>query len=215
MRRAGIVVDVQAIRLVVDYIGICAQCVKDRLCNIPRATVSAVQTNLDTLERIDAQRDQVAHIAVATCHIVHSAANMLTMRKGQFRPVFVEYMELAVNVVLHEQQSLFRHLFTVAVDQLDAVVVVGVVAGRDHDAAVEVIHTGDVGYGRGCGDMEQISICTGRRQTSHQTIFKHIRATACILADNDTGRLIISVALTESIIVPAEETTYFVGVIGC
>ena len=120
VRRAGIVVDVQAIRLVVDYIGICAQCVKDRLCNIPRATVSAVQTNLDTLERIDAQRDQVAHIAVATCHIVHSAANMLTMRKGQFRPVFVEYMELAVNVVLHEQQSLFRHLFTVAVDQLDA-----------------------------------------------------------------------------------------------
>ena len=112
---AGIV-DVQTIGLVVDDVGICAQCIKDGLCNVPRATVRTVQTDLDTLEGVDTQRDQVAHVAVTTCHIVHSAADMLTMSKGQFRPVLVEHMELAVNVVLYQQQSFFRHLFSVAVN---------------------------------------------------------------------------------------------------
>ena len=116
MSRTSVVVNVQSIRLIVDYIGICAQCVKNGLCNVPGAAVSTIQTNLDTLEGVDAQRNQVAHVAVTTCHIVHSAADMLTMSKGQFRPVLVEHMELAVNVVLYQQQSFFRHLFSVAVN---------------------------------------------------------------------------------------------------
>ena len=66
MGGASIVVDVQAIGLVVDDISICTQSIEHRLCNVPACTVSAVQTNLDTLEGIDAQRDQIAHVAVAT-----------------------------------------------------------------------------------------------------------------------------------------------------
>lgn len=63
--------------------------------------------------------------------------------------------------------------------------------------------------------MEQISICTGSRQASHQTIFKHIGASAGILADDDTGRVGITIALTESIVIPAQESTYFVGMVCC
>ena len=40
-------------------------------------------------------------------------------------------------------------------------------------------------------------------------------AAARILTDNDTGRLIISVALTERIIIPTKKTAYLVGVVGC
>ena len=101
MSRACIVIDIQAIRLVIDYIGVCAQCVKDGLCNVPRATIGAVQTNLDTLEGIDTQRDQITHVTVAACHIIHRTTDMLTMGKGQFRPVLIEHMELAVNVILN------------------------------------------------------------------------------------------------------------------
>lgn len=104
-----------------------------------------------------------SHIAVAACHIVHSAADMLTMSKRQFRPVLVEHMEFAINVILYQQQSLFRHLLAVAVDQLDAVVVIRIMAGRNHDATVKVIHTGDVGHGRSGGDMKQIPPSRERR----------------------------------------------------
>ena len=101
-----------------------------------------------------------------------------------------------------------------AVDDFDSVVIERVVAGRNHNAAIEVIHTGDVGHRRSGGDMEQVSICTGSRQTSHQTVFKHIGATTRIFTDNDTGRLMVIVAFTECIVIPAKKAPYLVGVVG-
>ena len=105
MGGACIVIDVQAVRLVIDHIGVCTQCIKDGFCNVPGTTIGTVQTDFDTLEGIDAQRDQITHVTIATCNIVHSATDMLTMRKRQFRPVLVKYMELAIDVVLYQQQG--------------------------------------------------------------------------------------------------------------
>ena len=113
-------------------------------------------------------------------------------------------MELAVNVVLHQRQSLLGHFLAVAVDQLDAVVVVGVVAGRDHDSAVEIIHASNISHRRGGRDMEQVSVCAGSRQTSHQAVLKHVRAATSVLADDDTGGLVVAaVTLTQSVVIPA------------
>ncbi len=98
-------------------------------------------------------------------------------------------MEFAIDVILHQQQSLLRHLLTIAVDQLDAVVIIRIMAGRDHDAAVKVIHTSNVSHGRDSCDMEQIGICTRSSQTSHQTVLEHIGATTSIFADDDTSRV--------------------------
>ena len=215
MGRTCIVVDVQTVGLVVDNIGICAESIEHRLGDVPRATVSAVQSNLDALERVDAQRDQIAHITVTAGDVIHSTANMLTMSKWQFRPVLIEHMEFAVNVILHQQQSLLRHFFAVAVDQLNTVVIVWIVAGRDHDATVEIIHTSDVSYGRSRGDMEQISICTRSGQASDQAVLKHIGTAASILADNDTSRVSVTVALTQSVIIPTQKAPHLVGMVCC
>ena len=95
-----IVVDIRTVGLCIDDVGVCAQRIKHRLGNIPGTAVGAVQTNLDTLEGIDAQRDQIAHVAVAARHIVHRAADMLTVSERQLRPVLIEHMELSVNVIL-------------------------------------------------------------------------------------------------------------------
>lgn len=76
-------------------------------------------------------------------------------------------------------------------------------AGRDHDAAVEVIHTGNVGHRRRSCDVQQVGICTGSGQTGNQTILEHIRATAGVFADYNACRLIIAVALTQGVVVPA------------
>lgn len=68
MRRTGICVDVRAVWLVVYNMGVCAQSIENTLSDVPRTAVSAVQTNLDSLEGIDAQGDQVAHVTVAVAH---------------------------------------------------------------------------------------------------------------------------------------------------
>ena len=62
--------------------------------------------------------------------------------------------------------------------------------------------------------MQQIGICTRCSQTSDQTILEHIRAAAGILANDDTGRLVVAIALTQSVIIPAEEATNLVGMVG-
>ena len=99
--RTGIVVDIQAIGLVVDDISICAQCIKDRFCNVPAGAVGTIQTNLDTFERVNAQRNQVAHVTVTTRHIVHGTADVLTMSKRQLWPVLIKDMEFAVDVIFY------------------------------------------------------------------------------------------------------------------
>ena len=72
-------------------------------------------------------------------------------------------------------------------------------AGRDHDTTIKVIHTGNVSYGRRSSDVQQVGICAGGGQTGNQTILEHIRAAAGILANDDTGRLVIAVALTQGV----------------
>jgi len=214
MSRASVVVDVQAVRLVVDDIGIRTQSVKHTLSDIPAGAVGAIQTNLDTLEGIDAQRDQIAHVAVAACHIVHSASDVLAVSKGQLRPILVEHVELAVDVVLHQQQGFLGHLLTVAVDQLDTVIIVRVVAGRDHDAAIKVIHASDVSHTGRSSDMQQVSVCSGGGQSCDQTVLEHIGAAAGVFADYNACRLVVAIALAEHIVIPAQKATNLVGMVG-
>ena len=131
--RTSIVIDIRAVRLVVDNVGNARQRIEYRLGDVPGTAVGTVQTNLDTLERVDSEADQIAHVAVAACHIVHGAADVLAVGKGDLRPVLVKNVELAVDVVLYQQQDFLGHFLAIAVDQLDAVIVVGIMAGRNHD----------------------------------------------------------------------------------
>ena len=87
-------------------------------------------------------------------------------------------------------------------------------AGRDHDATVEVVHTSDVRHRRGCRDVQQVSVCAGGGQASDQTVLEHIRTTAGILTNDDACRVIITVVLTQSVIIPAQKTTNLVGMVG-
>ena len=210
---ASIVVDVQSVGLCIDDVGISAQCIEHRLGDGPTGTVGAVQTHLDALEGVDAQTDEVAHVAVAAGHVVHGTADVLPVGEGQLRPVLVKDVELAVEVILHQQQGLFGHLLAVAVDELDAVIVVGVVAGGDHNATIKVIHTCNVGHGRSGSDVQQVGICAGSGQASDQTVFEHVRAAAGILADDDAGRVGVAIPLPDHVVIPAEEAAHLICVV--
>ena len=121
-------VDVQAVGLVVDDIGVCTESIKNALGNVPAGTVGAVQTDLDTLEGVDPQRDQVSHVAVASADVVNRAADVVTAGKRQLGPILVKNVQFAVDVVLDQQMRFLVHLLAVAVDELNAIVIVGVVA---------------------------------------------------------------------------------------
>ena len=87
-------------------------------------------------------------------------------------------------------------------------------AGRDHDAAIEVIHSGDVCNTWRSSDVQQISVRTGSGQACNQTIFEHIGAAAGVLADYNACRLVVTVALAQCVVVLAEETPHLVGMVG-
>lgn len=97
--------------------------------------------------------------------------------------------------------------------QLDAVIVVGIMAGRDHDATVEVVHAGNVGHTGRSSDVQQVGICAGGGQASNQAILEHIGATASVFANDDAGKLVVAVALTQGVVVPAQKTANLVGMI--
>ena len=137
------------------------------------------------------------------------------MSKRQFRPILIKDMELSVNVVLYQQQDFLGHLLAVAVNQLNAVIIVGIVAGGDHNATVEVIYTSDVRHRRGRGDMEQIGIRTRSSQPSDKAVLKHIGAAASVFANDNASRVGITIAFTQCVIIPAQEAANLIGVIRC
>ena len=63
--------------------------------------------------------------------------------------------------------------------------------------------------------MQQISICSRGRQTCNQTVLEHIGAATGILADDDTSRIVVTIALTQNIIILAEEATHFISMVCC
>ena len=211
---AGVQVDVQAVGLVVDDVGVCTESIKNALGNVPAGTVGAVQADLDSPEGVNPQRDQVSHVAVASADIVDGATDMVAAGKRQLGPILVKDVQLAVEVILDEQQRFLVHLLAVAVDELDAVVIIGVVAGGDHDAAVKVIHAGNIcDAGRG-GDMQQVGVRAGSRQACDEAVLKHVGAAAGIFADDDARRGGLAVALAQHTVIPTEEAANLVGMVG-
>ena len=86
-------------------------------------------------------------------------------------------------------------------------------AGRDHNAAIKVIHTGDISHRRRGSDVQQVSVCAGSGQTCDQTVFEHIGAAAGILANDDACRLVVAIALAQGVVVPSQEAANLVSVV--
>ena len=197
---AAVHVDVGAVGIVVDHVGLGAQRVEDALGDLPGRAVGHVQAHPHVLEGVAGHGDQVADVAVAARHIVHGAADVRAGGHGDLQPI--------VDVVLHLDDGIFIHLLTVAVEQLDAVVVERVVAGGDHDAAVEVVHAGDVGHGRRGGDVHDVGVRAGGHQARAQRVLKHVGGPAGVLADDHGGLLALARA-----VVPAQEAADLDGVL--
>ena len=94
-------------------------------------------------------------------------------------------------------------------------------AGGNHDAAVKVVHPGDVGHGGRGGDVEHVGVRAGGHQAGYQGVLEHVAGAAGVLADDDAGGALFGGAALLCgpgpffCIVPAEETADFIGVVCC
>ena len=134
-------------------------------------------------------------IAVSARRIIYRAANLLFCRKRQF-------ICLAVNVCFNLLLDFCFHLMSRTVDHFNPVVIEGIVACRDHDAAVKVFCPYDIGNTRRCSDMEKVCVCSGSCQTCRQRILKHITASSCIFSYYNSCLVILSE-------IPAQISSHF------
>ena len=166
MGGAAVNVDIESVGMVVDDIGVSAEGIKDALRHLPGAAVGTVKADAVILIGARSKGDEVADIAIAPGGIVHRAAYLLAFGIGQIRAV--------VDIRLYRVEKLLIHLLAVGVDELYAIVIIRVVAGGDHYAAVKIVGARDVGNAGRAGDVQQVRVRTGGRQARAERRFKHI-----------------------------------------
>ena len=196
-------IDVDAVGLGVDDAGLGPQGVEHGAADHPGAAVGAVQRHLALVEGAGGQAGEVADVAVAAGIEVHGAADFILGGPGNLGQVAVD---VALDLVLEG----IVHLLALAVHQLDAVVIIGIMAGGDHHAAVEALGAGDVADAGGGGDVEQVGIAAGGGDACGQGGLVHVGGTTGILADDDAGL----VASVKGGVMVAQETTGEEGVAG-
>ena len=207
MGGTGIVIDIGTIRLSIDHISLRSQRIKNRLCDIPCTSVGTVQSNPHSLKGIYSQGDQISYVTVPACRIIHRPADLTALCKRNLMPFLSEQLKTVIQIILHQSDDLLLHLLTLAVDQLDPVIIIRIMAGRDHDTAVKAIGTGNISHRRRCCHVEKISIRSGRHQSANQRILKHIAGTSGILADHDPGRSRLPRSSAQFIIIPSQKTS--------
>ena len=83
----------------------------------------------------------------------------------------------------------------------------------NHDAAVEVVHAGNISYRRRSSDVQQVGVRAGSSQACDQTVLEHIGAAAGVFADYNACRLVVAIALAEHIVIPAQKAANLVGMV--
>ena len=213
-------VDVGAVGLTADGVDLRAHGLEHAARNGPGSAVGTVQADALATQGEDALRDEEAHVAVAAGEVILDRAHLGARGPRKLRALEAQAVDLAVEVGLDECDEVVAGLLAVAVHELDAVVVVRVVRGAHHDAAVKILGAGDIGNAGRRGDVHGICVATAGSDTAGQGILKHVAGTTRVLADDDAraARFVITrVQLAgqalELAVVPAQETADLKGVL--
>ena len=116
-------IDIRPVRIVIDYIGLRTKCVKDTLCNGKCASVGTVQADLHIFKRTGSYRNQVSDVTVSSGRIVDRTSDPVSCCQ---RNLFCLTIDIGFDLVFH----FCFHLISLAVDQLDTVVIERVVADQ-------------------------------------------------------------------------------------
>ena len=129
-------VDICAIRLIVDDVGLGSQCVEHTLRDRRSASVGTVQSDLCIFKGTGCHRNQMTDITVPARDIINCTPDPLARRQWQLPG-------LSIDVVLNLLLDLRLDLLAASADDLDSVVIVWIVARRNHDSTVKILRTHD------------------------------------------------------------------------
>ena len=180
VQRAALGVDVGAVGLDPDRDHLGAQFLEDCRGHLVGRPVGAVQHDLQAgeIEILGKgalqEHDEAAGGVVDTVGLAH-------LLGGGAQTVDA----LGEDQLLHHQFGFVRQLEAVAREELDAVVLKGVVRGRDHHTRVGAHGRGDVGDARGGERPHQEHVHPHGADPRHQGAFQHVAGEPRVLADHD------------------------------
>ena len=116
------IIDVGSVGAVVDHMRIGTESIEDGLGDTGCRSVGAVDGDFAAAERPGLSCNQIAHIAVSARGEVNRAADPGPCGQGQFS-------HLTVQVGLDLLYHIVRQLLSRPVDDLDSIVIVGIVRG--------------------------------------------------------------------------------------
>ena len=143
----------------------------------------------------------MSDIAVSSCRIIDRTSDLLFRSQRQF-------LCLSVNVCLDLLLYLCLHLMSGAVDHLDSVVIERIVARGDHNSAVKILCSHNIGNTRSGRHVKEISIRARSSKPCCQRILKHVAAPSRILADHDPCLVVLAE-------IPAQVASYLKCVLNC
>jgi hypothetical protein len=184
VERAARVVDVAPVRLDPEREHLGAELAHHDRADLVGGAVGAVEHHPDPVERQLAREALLEEYDVTAGHVVDSARSTDPVR---VRPVARE--RAREDQLLHPHLGLVRQLEAVAREELDPVVLVAVVAGRDHHARIAA-HVG--GQERHSGrrhrsDLEHVD--AHRADPGGHRVLEQVAREAGVLADDDLAPL--------------------------
>ena len=215
MCRSCIIINIGSIRFCIDNISLCSQSIKYGFCEVPWTSVRTVKSDFHSLERIKSQWDQITDITISSWYIVYRTSNLRCMCKRNLFIIFPKYFQLAIQILFNLINDIFLHFFTLIINQLDSVIIIRIMACRDHNTTIKPIGSCHISYRRCRRNMKQVSIRSRSYQTANQCIFKHIAWTSCIFSDHNTSWCIITVTTLYFSVIPSKKSSDLICMICC
>ena len=184
MRRTAFLVDVEAVRLVVDGDDLGAEFPQRRRRDLVGGAIGAIDDDAQARQRHGARQRALGEFDIAVMHAVDALGAAERIRVGQ------RDLDILVEQRLDARLDLVGELVAVRAEQLDAVVVIGIVRGRDHHADIGAQRARQHGDGRRRDRAEQEHIHAGRGEAGDQRVLDHVAGKPRILADHDAVAMV-------------------------
>lgn len=156
-----------------------AQFAEHMRSDVVGGAVGGVDHQLQPVEIQVVREGALAEFDVAALGVGHAA------RAAQF--FRADAAQRLVHRLLDGGLDVVGQLHAMGGEELDAVVLVRIVRGADHDTGGQAQRARQVGHGRRRDGPGQQHVDTGGRQAGFQGGFQHVAGNAGVLADHDLG----------------------------
>ena len=179
MGRAAFLVDVETVGFDVDGDNLGAEFPQRLGRHLVGGAVGAIDNDPQARQRHRARQGALGELDVAVVDTIDALGAAEPVRIGE------RQLDIPVQHPLDALLDLVGELVAVGTEQLDAVVVVGIVRGRDHHADVGAQRAYQHGDRRRRDRAKQEYVHAGGAQARHHCVLDHIAGKSCVLAEHD------------------------------